>query len=327
MCYCNAADDDSLSGVASSTYAVTPSKQCGSTPDMEAAYDYVTFAVSNLTDAYKDHLCTVKCARGCVGQDCFCDAFDPETMYVSDKAADLGQTKSYALCLSVTGCRDACTAHGECTGFDYDPERNLCWLVSAADEAACPSGAYKEGWELWFRDEGAACQDLSDYSSQVGKVTITNRVDIGNNWIWTPGEVQSFDVTGDDLSWKTDRILSIDCTGICGVSSPPPQWDLSMFNNWVPVGPGFIDPPHDDDEGGYVAPDDTEDKDVLWRKSGGRYCPGNNMDIAQVGTADASRHQCYNKCVTNAPCAGDDCNCDGLLQGYDGPDSQALCLP
>jgi len=47
-----------------------------------------------------------------------------------------------------------------------------------------------------------------------------------------------------------------------------------------------------------------------------------------LDTADAepSRHQCYKKCVTNAPCKGDDCNCDGLLQGYDGPDSQALCL-
>merc|ERR1711904_373104 len=51
---------------------------------------------------------------------------------------------------------------------------------------------------------------------------------------------------------------------------------------------------------------------------------GNNMDVASI--SGANRHQCYAKCAAGPACSGADCFCDGLMQGYDGPDSQALCL-
>merc|ERR1711998_717325 len=47
-------------------------------------------------------------------------------------------------------------------------------------------------------------------------------------------------------------------------------------------------------------------------------------DVTEI--PEVNRHQCYKKCAGSAPCTGADCFCDGLLQGYDGPDSQALCL-
>merc|ERR1711959_104591 len=389
VCYCKGSDDATLNGDTKQTYVVTADKTCGTTPTKEGGNTNVAFDV--LTAATQNDICTVKCARGCVGQNCYCDSFDPDTMFVADSTAGLTADKSYPLCLSVTGCRDACTANKDvCGGFDYDPATNFCWLMSAATKADCPDGmTTKEGFEYWERKEGEACTDDADFSSKVGTVTITKRVSIGNDWILTPGVSGSIEVLGESLNWKTDRIMYIDCTGICGISENPHS-AVSTFNNWVPEKPVFEDPPHDDDEGPYVAETDTDDADVLWRKKSGKYCPGNNMDVVcredtpgfvdpdgftcadwagdwdgngvpdcfasvddvsyaagyspaelealraecpkscgvclDTAAAEPSRHQCYKKCVTNAPCKGDDCNCDGLLQGYDGPDSQALCL-
>eukprot|EP00451_Oxyrrhis_marina_P008864 CAMPEP_0204308410 /NCGR_PEP_ID=MMETSP0469-20131031/492_1 /ASSEMBLY_ACC=CAM_ASM_000384 /TAXON_ID=2969 /ORGANISM="Oxyrrhis marina" /LENGTH=2034 /DNA_ID=CAMNT_0051287889 /DNA_START=36 /DNA_END=6140 /DNA_ORIENTATION=+ len=39
-----------------------------------------------------------------------------------------------------------------------------------------------------------------------------------------------------------------------------------------------------------------------------------------------SVHGCYDKCSVNAPCEGDNCYCDGLFSGFDGPTSNALCV-
>ena len=82
--------------------------------------------------------------------------------------------KIYPLCLSATGCRDACTAEGaDCKGFDFDPEKNLCWLLSATDETQCKDGkvADREGAEYWVKNVGEACTHNEDFSSKVGEVT------------------------------------------------------------------------------------------------------------------------------------------------------------
>jgi len=99
-----------------------------------------------------------------------------------------------------------------------------------------------------------------------------------------------------------------------------------QFNHWVAVPEGdFEDPPHDDKEKPSSKPPKKEDDAmVFWREAKDSYCAGNNMDV--LGIKEAERHQCYAKCVSGPPCEGDDCFCSGLMQGYDGPDSQALCL-
>jgi hypothetical protein len=327
LCYCKAEDDATLDGTTAFTYSIkdTADKRCGSAPLTEADADGVVLRYQDLETAQKENLCTVKCARGCVGQECYCDSFTTD-MYVETP----NDAKIYPLCLSATGCRDACTAEGaDCKGFDFDPEKNLCWLLSATDETECKDGkvADKEGAEYWVKNVGEACTHNADFSSKVGEVTLTKRVSIGNDWILTPGDPDggSIEVLGADLNWKTDRIMYVDCTGICGISENP-DLPVSYFSNWIPVKPDFVDPPHDDFEGPYQKPDDDASAEVLWRKKEGYYCPGNNMDVVGEERMDANRHQCYSKCVANAPCEGDDCNCEGLLQGYDGPTSQALCL-
>lgn len=175
------------------------------------------------------------------------------------------------------------------------------------------------------------CPDSTDYTKSVGKVTITARADIGVDWVLTPGEEASVEVLGQDLNWKSDRMMIIDCTGICGISGPTASISSGpmkqrQFNHWVAEKPVFVDPPHDDDEVPGSRPPPAEPVEYFWRTEAGQYCAGNNMDVTEAVVGDAYRHQCYEKCVVNAPCEGDGCFCDGLLQGYDDADCQALCL-
>jgi hypothetical protein len=58
--------------------------------------------------------------------------------------------------------------------------------------------------------------------------------------------------------------------------------------------------------------------DVAFTKAEGKFCAGNNMPTS------GDKNQCFSKC--GAGCKGNSCFCGGLLQGYDGPDSDALCL-
>merc|ERR1711937_1078908 len=91
------------------------------------------------------------------------------------------------------------------------------------------------------------------------------------------------------------------------------------------MGGDFDDPPADDTEKPSSKPPKKDDDEMeFWREAKDSYCAGNNMDV--LGIKEAERHQCYAKCVSGPPCEGDDCFCSGLMQGYDGPDSQALCL-
>merc|ERR1719379_922890 len=93
---------------------------------------------------FQDHFCAKKCARGCVRQDCFCDSFDPDTMY-DEATVDLMSGYAAPLCLSASLCRDACSASPDCEMFDYEPATNFCWLLSGgfvggSDLGACESG-------------------------------------------------------------------------------------------------------------------------------------------------------------------------------------------
>jgi hypothetical protein len=193
----------------------------------------------------------------------------------------------------------------------------------------CSKGNKKEGRELWTKNSGKACTDLlADFGTTVGTVTVTKRVDVDQVWVLTPGETASIEVLGEDLLWKDDRVMVIDSTGVCGVSEPTasssgPLTTTKKYSHWVAEPPVFTDPPGDDLAPGAKADDEV---DVLWRKKSGKYCPGNNMPLSEL-PKDASKHTCYNKCVRNAPCKGLDCHCSGLMQGYDGPESTALCLP
>merc|ERR1719199_209521 len=283
-------------------------------------------AFSELTAEAVEDVCTVKCAKGCTGADCFCGSFDPADYVATPDAA-----ASYPLCVSATECKEHCSDVDSCVGFDYDPEKSMCTLLSGN----CTDLEFLEGSEFWSRVANtSACEVDADYTVLVGKVTLTERAEIGVDWVLTPGETASIEVIGSDMDWKSDRLMIIDCTGICGISGPTeaimagPKSQMH-FNHWVAVppedGPDSIDdPPSDDMEVAKPIKPEEPEETVFWREVEGSYCAGNNMDV--LGVKEAERHQCYAKCVTGPECTDEDCFCDGLMQGYDGPESQALCL-
>jgi hypothetical protein len=319
VCYCDAQKDGLQPAVNASVYTVEAHRRCTSAPLLptSAASDPDAVPLHRMGGDFAEDACVAKCARGCVGERCFCDAFDPDAM--------LGAEDEVApLCLSSRLCRDACEATDICTGFDFDPESNFCWLRQGC------SGSYDETKEAWTRNSGEACTHEEDFAVEVGVLTLTRRVEMNTQWVLTPGEHASIEVLGNNLSYARDRIMFVDCTGTCGVSSPAeavtlPGASQKVFNSWVARNT-FLDPPHDNEEGPYVAPPAASADALLWHVRAERYCPGNNMDVTTISAGDASRHQCYKKCVADAPCVGDDCFCGGLFAGYDGEDSAALCL-
>jgi len=362
LCYCESRDDTSpdtdsgeflyrLLGVDVGGVVMTGASKCSSTPVAQVATPLDGLLPKDEVAAeFQDHFCAKKCARGCVRQDCFCDSFDPDTMY-DESTVDLMAGYAAPLCLSASLCRDACSASANCAMFDYDPATNFCWLLSASDPSGCAGGdlTYDESKQTWSKVNGGACTNTTDFTKTVGTITLAGRADIGNDWVLTPSAgvgtdyvpVQSLEVTGENMDWKMDRVMLVECTGTCGVSGPaasvrslvgvgsPGIPSQAAFNAWIAEN-DKMDPPAEDDyeekeKGGPGAA--KPDWEYQFK---GKYCPGNNMDVTtpdMIG-AGVAQHQCYHKCVTNAPCdaSKEDCFCDGLFPGYDDEDSGALCL-
>merc|ERR1719454_543398 len=312
VCYC---DDQEATTVANTTgnesiYTVTQDYICD---------DGLTY--SELPTKVQEEVCTVKCARGCTGADCYCDSFDTAD-YVASPDADT----AYSLCVSAPKCKEYCSEMDGCTGFDYDPAKSMCTML----KGACSTVTYKEGSEFFDKTLGAApCSLDADFDSVIGTVTLTAKADIGVDYVLTPGEEASIEVIGTNMNWQTDRLMVIDCTGICGISGPTASVSMGpmsqmQFNHWVAVMPPFDDPPSDDFEvpGSFVPP--VTPATVYWRSVSGSYCAGNNMDVMSIPSVN--KHQCYSKCAAGPMCTGADCFCSGLMQGYDTADSSALCL-
>jgi len=311
---------------------------------------YIPFSdISGNADIVK-HVCSRKCAGGCIGHDCFCDHYDHETMYISEADSDSDHVQPF--CADAKLCRDLCHLHYEgssCQSFDYDVKRNLCWLSSVEfdnRDTGCSAQAladnlnsiagpqYEEGIEYWALIAGQATCSSMDMGTSVGQMTVTKRPHVDGNWVLTPGEDASIEITGDNLDWKTDRIIIIDSAGTCGISGPSesvsiPAKSQMQYNHWAPERfSDFEDHSFTGWMRGEVPyyPPGPLPKEPTFIEIAGKYCAGNNMKVNHITAHNANRHQCYKKCKAEAPCVGNDCHCSGLLEDYDTPDSDALCL-
>jgi hypothetical protein len=346
ICYCDSQTDDTLE-FSGETYTVSDNSACSDTEVGEVVPTGGLLPKSKVHSDYELDFCAKKCAHGCVGQDCFCDSFDPVAMYDAAKVDDM----SFAapLCLSAPKCRDACMMSPACKRFDFQPETNFCWLLGAEDVAACAAGElrYTETTESWMKLNGTACTNTTDDWREVGIMTLANRVSIGNDWVLTPSAgvgtdyvpVQSLEITGVNMSHSHDRVMFVECTGTCGVSSPaasvraligegtPRTPTVEMFKNWVAVNQDF-DAPHEPPTGAEGA--GLGLATVTFNTVFGKYCPGNNLDISspEMYEMGIAQHQCYRKCVVNAPCdeASGECFCSGLFENFDDAESGALCM-
>mmetsp|Transcript_22297 Transcript_22297/g.56829 ORF Transcript_22297/g.56829 Transcript_22297/m.56829 type:complete len:2447 (+) Transcript_22297:85-7425(+) len=343
ICYCD--DQAAFNADAGRDVAAADESPAYSIQEHRALTVAGAMAVGTWDASYQPFQCYARCSRGCSGRGCYCDAFDPDTMDATSKH----------LCLPPTQCRDACDATTGCRHFSAHGDSNLCLLGGAGaatsrDDDATLFSQYLSGAgtrQVVCR----AATGAASFSRNVGTLVVTRRPHVGVDWVLRPETRQSIEVLGADLDFLKDRIMVVDCQGVCGVSGPtqaltvpnlsteptaaccdskPPTRSsleataMAFFNTWVPVN-AFDDAPSNNTEPGYVPPAAGGDQQA-YTVATASYCPANNIDITTVTTGDANLHQCYSKCTLNAPCEGDDCFCDGHYVGYDDAASTALCL-
>merc|ERR1719163_1273223 len=144
-----------------------------------------------------------------------------------------------------------------------------------------------------------------------------------------------FDMATSLLS--KDRITIIDCKGTCGVSAPTTALVLPVggenIKTWNDLYPfsWFSDSAHVDAENPKEEEKTLDYKAQMGLKKysvcDGFYCYDANINVDDKkvpweGTMKPlADYQCYNKCAS-----GGGEGCDGLYSGYDGPESNALCL-
>jgi hypothetical protein len=282
------------------------------------------------------HTCGHKCGRyeePCFGPHCYCEGHEH------------GDTpEDGTLCLPLALCYEACEQLAHCFGVSVLVGRPRCMLaMSTAVE-------HHAAHDFFERRSGLACTDVEDFTSILSTMTVTERVHLRRgDWVIGAGKRRpdcrdddlldevddlsfSLEITGQGLDWRRDRMLILDCGVSCGdpdliptdaiekpvyhgVPSPSVE-AFNVFHAWT----SFIDRPANDAERipfEYIAPN-------TYGTIAEVYCPGRNFDKYTLGHHAA--HLCYKKCIVEAPCDSDDCFCEGLNDGQDGLDSEALCL-
>jgi hypothetical protein len=274
------------------------------------------------------HICSTKCAAGCVGDDCFCSGYE-------EGEGDL--TNVY--CISPSLCRSVCDELGPaCAGFGTKGE-DSCVLYQSGFTLA-PAGA----WTSYTKETGTACTDPYEFSTLVGKVTVTARADVYVEYVVEPNVVTTLEVAGTNMMsmrggvpLALDRIMVVDCDGMCGYSaaSTSVTIEASGWNDLEPLQWG-IDKPHEDAQNtvsstwspkSWAAHDGAMGEYTTVRN---QFCEENLQisslaDIPMEGfDRSPTIHLCYNKCILQ-DCVGDDCFCGGAYTGYDTESSNALC--
>jgi hypothetical protein len=275
------------------------------------------------------HVCSTKCAAGCVGDDCFCSGFE-------QGAGDMSEV----YCLSPSLCRSVCDDLGaDCAGFGTKG-MDSCVLYPTGFVLA-PAGA----WTSYTKEMGTACTDPYEFTALVGKATVTARADVYVEYVVEPNVVTSLEIAGTNMismqggmALSSDRIMVVDCDGMCGYSAASASVTLEGSGGWNDLGPyqWGIDKPHEDLQ--------NEETDTWSPKSwtaheratgeyipvANSYCTG-NLDISTLAPIAMEGHDrsptihlCYNKCIQQ-DCVGEDCFCGGAYTGYDTSSSNALC--
>jgi hypothetical protein len=323
MCYCDELSDDSLEivGDGDFVYDLTEDARCDNIEVLDGEIIGYTLA---------EHTCESKCAMGCVGTHCYCEGYEPSL-------------SSSTLCLPKPLCAKACADSPSCLAFSVHDEKPQCELSTV-----CDSATEAAAWSVFSKVDGASCTHVDDFRTPVGQLVISGRVDIGVDYIFTPGVEGSIEITNPpsvsfmkfDKKLSEDRVTVIDCGGSCGVSRPTAAVTLPMnagsITTWAELVSynNFVDVAHEDEW-------NTQDRATVkygikntvvsrvYNAIDNAYVPGDNLDLGSYqvvlmsDTYDLTEHQCYAKC--KVPCEGPRCFCSGYLHGYDFETSNALC--
>lgn len=322
LCYCDSQMDNTLFDAGDSKTTAKP------TFGQKASPSTTWTDISVETRLLSAHICSTKCAAGCVGDDCFCSGYE-------EGEGDL--TNVY--CISPSLCRSVCDELGPaCAGFGTKGE-DSCVLYQSGFTLA-PAGA----WTSYTKETGTACTDPYEFSTLVGKVTVTARADVYVEYVVEPNVVTTLEVAGTNMMsmrggvpLALDRIMVVDCDGMCGYSaaSTSVTIEASGWNDLEPLQWG-IDKPHEDAQNtvsstwspkSWAAHDGAMGEYTTVRN---QFCEENLQisslaDIPMEGfDRSPTIHLCYNKCILQ-DCVGDDCFCGGAYTGYDTESSNALC--
>jgi len=358
LCYCDDQADETLQelGDSETTYKLTEDKKqvAGQLIDKDHAGIATTVLLTNaqgVEEKLKDHECGTKCSMGCTGPNCYCDGFVAGPEFGPDGYAYEDDTTVF--CLPPSLCRVACDAVGAlCNGINVHDVLPQC-LLSLSDVTG---GDDREDWQYFSKLPGTACTQAHDFTQTAGKFAVTTRVDVDVDYVVTPGEEVSIELTSEsgltldraDLL-SEDRITIIDSLGTCGLSSPSASVTTPAkatdIATWAKLSPWsyFQDAPHEDAQNPLVAakvvPTFTAATPTIYNRHTGTYCPGAHVDVHADDNMDLDvlqvplggvmvalkEHQCYTKCALNSPCTGDYCYCDGYFSGYDDLSSNAIC--
>merc|ERR1719473_1130773 len=128
-----------------------------------------------------------------------------------------------------------------CTAINVHATLPQCILLKDGSNSTIYEDS--ENWVKFDKKAGTACSQGSDFQTLVGSFTVTHRVDVGVNYIVTPGEQAGIELTapGGSLTYNAskrlqskDRISIIDYYGSCGLSAPSASVDVSDWANFAP---------------------------------------------------------------------------------------------
>merc|ERR1719399_1250247 len=170
LCYCSGQGDGNLVALGDFgyTYELTEDRDCSATPVLQYE-NYTETLIMGLT--LEEHVCSVKCDKGCIGPHCYCDG------YTADATAD-------TLCLPKTLCADACSAvaeesadglkSGGCKGMVVHDSLPTCVLLADV----CTDTTAEEIFQYFERKDGTACTNFDDFGETAGAAVVTSRVHV-----------------------------------------------------------------------------------------------------------------------------------------------------
>jgi len=128
-------------------------------------------------------------------------------------------------------CREACDALGDaCAGIQVADGKPQCELLPA--NPVCDE---MEDWQAFHKFFGTACTHVEDFGERAGTLAVTKRVMVGVDYVLEPGKPLALEVTAPkakgDLDLFRDRIMVIDCEGVCGISGPTTAAFVDTFAN------------------------------------------------------------------------------------------------
>jgi len=157
----------------------------------------------------------------------------------------------------------------------------------------------------------------------VGRLHVTGRPHVDRTFVLDTEVDQSIEITGENLDWRRDRIMVVDCQASCGASGPAaavqvprsPDGDhpVDVWSRLAPVLQGTGDP--------WAV---TEDKPAVMEQFttiDRRFCVGNNIAISPLDPNFG--FACSGRCA-----AGTVEGCSGYMPAYDDDNlGRALCIP